>query len=916
MATVKIASPVAATKPGWRMHCLACLLAAYVAIDSRAFADATNHWSLQPLRKPVIPKVSNRSWSKTGIDQFILAALEARGLKPSGPADKSLLLRRLTFDLIGLPPTPAELAQFLADKSPQAYGRVVDRLLNSPRYGERWARHWLDVVHYADTHGNDQDRIRTNAWPYRDYLVRSFNEDKPYARFVQEQLAGDVLFSGDPQAIVATGFIAAGPWDESSQLNIMDDTVDKKIARNLDRDDMVMTTMSTFISTTVHCARCHNHKFDPISQEDYYSLQAVFAGVDRAERPYDADPKTGQLRRALLKRKAAPPTNEELKALAAARQNWERSLASNAVVWTVLDPVSFSSSNGATLTKQSDFSVLSGGKRPETDIYNIIAETEFTNITAFRLEVLTDESLPHKGPGRQDNGNLHLSEFRVETGPRDGSSQTNVALQNSSADFDQSGWDIAKAIDGNLKTAWGIYPAVGKSHLAVFETKQSVGFAGGTRLHFKLEQQHGGGHLIGRARLSVTTAPHPVRATAVPDKIATILVTSPGSRSTEQQTELATYHRNLDLDQQLASLPPPKMVYAAANDFVAEGNFKPARIPRPIHVLKRGDINKPADAMGPGALSCIPALTSRFEIANSQDEGARRAALAAWITDPKNRLTWRSAVNRIWHYHFGRGIVDTPNDFGRMGGQPSHPELLDWLACTFLESGGSLIDLHRLIVRSAVYMQSSKDNAAFAKIDSGNVFLWRMNRTRLDAESLRDAVLAISGKIDLAMGGPPARQFNLKPGIHVTPDADYNDFDVDSRASCRRSIYRFIFRTLPDPFMDSMDCPDASQLTPARNSSVTALQALSMLNNHFIVRYSEHLAERLARSSPFPLKGPTAEVAAANGLAAQIREAFLLAYSRPPTAEEIDMLSGYASRHGMANLCRLIFNSNEFVFVN
>jgi hypothetical protein len=298
----------------------------------------------------------------------------------------------------------------------------------------------------------------------------------------------------------------------------------------------------------------------------------------------------------------------------------------------------------------------------------------------------------------------------------------------------------------------------------------------------------------------------------------------------------------------------------------------------------------------------VPELSARFQIGNPLDEGARRAALAHWMTDPKNPLTWRSIVNRVWHYHFGRGIVDTPNDFGRMGGQPSHPELLDWLACTFLETGGSIKGLHRLIVTSAVYRQSSKNNEKFAKNDSGNVFLWRMNRARLDAESLRDAVLAISGKIDLQMGGPPARQFNLKPGIHVTPDVDYINFNVDTRESCRRGVYRFIFRTMPDPFMDSMDCADASQLTPARNSSVTALQALSMLNNHFMVRYSEHLADRLASAHA--------------DRASQIELAFQLAYNRRPTPEEIEMLGKYGAKYGMANVCRLILNSNEFVFVN
>jgi hypothetical protein len=295
----------------WRAWCLdpwhwvLGLLASAFLVGAAGSAPETNslHWSLQPLRSAEAPKTKNTKWARTSVDSFILAALEARGMAPSPSADKGTLLRRVTFDLTGLPPTPEETRAFLADKSPKAFEKVVDRLLASPHYGERWARHWMDVVHFAETHGNDQDRIRTNAWPYRDYLIRAFNEDKPYARFVQEQLAGDVLFPDDPQATVALGFIAAGPWDESSLRDIREDTIDRQIGRYLDRDDMVTTTMSTFASATVHCARCHDHKFDPVSQEDYYSLQAVFAGVDRADRVFDADPKVHSTRQALLKQR-------------------------------------------------------------------------------------------------------------------------------------------------------------------------------------------------------------------------------------------------------------------------------------------------------------------------------------------------------------------------------------------------------------------------------------------------------------------------------------------------------------------------------------------------------------------------------------------------------------------------------------
>ncbi|MGH7224134.1 MAG: DUF1549 domain-containing protein, partial [Gemmataceae bacterium] len=413
-----------------------------------AETSARRHWAYQPLRDPPIPSIKDRPWIRTPVDAFVLAKMEAKGLSPSPPADRRTLLRRVTFDLLGLPPTPAEMEAFLADRSPDAYEKAVDRLLASPHYGERWARHWMDVVHFAETHGHDQDVPRDNAWPYRDYLIRSFNEDKPYGRFVQEQLAGDVLWPDDPQAIVATGFIAAGPWDESSLRDIREDSIDRKIGQYLDRDDMVTTTMSTFASATVHCARCHNHKFDPISQKDYYRLQAVFAGVDRAERAYDADARVARTRRALLRRKTE--LESEKVALTAETRTevarWEKTLAERHTAWTVLDPATVTSAKGSTPSKQADHSVRFGGPRPEVDTYTIEAHSDLQGITGVRLEVLTDASLPHQGPGRQDNGNLHLTEFHMRAAPRHKPEAGKaIILQNPRADFNQDGWTIGLA---------------------------------------------------------------------------------------------------------------------------------------------------------------------------------------------------------------------------------------------------------------------------------------------------------------------------------------------------------------------------------------------------------------------------------------------------------------------------------------
>ncbi|HLF91955.1 MAG TPA: DUF1553 domain-containing protein, partial [Planctomycetota bacterium] len=593
-------------------------------------------------------------------------------------------------------------------------------------------------------------------------------------------------------------------------------------------------------------------------------------------RPFDDDPAIHRRRQELLRKK----TDLAVRKKSLMDSLPEPEIRVETVVWTVLDPESFVSSNGATLTKLEDGSILSSGERPEADTTTITARAPFRGITGVRLEVLTVEELPRKGPGRQDNGNFHLSEFKVLA---DGKP---LAIQAATADFNQEGWTIAHAIDGKVETAWGIFPEIGKPHQAVFELKAR---ADAETMTFVLEQKHGRHHLIARPRLSVTATP----LSTLPGPIAKIAAVPPAERTDSQKADLAAYLYGVELEKQLASLPAPRMVYAAATDFPPVAKFTPARGPRPIFLLRRGDVTQPIVPVAPGALSCagVP-----FALADPDDEGARRAALAKWLTHPKNVLTWRSIVNRVWHYHFGRGIVDTPNDFGRMGGAPSHPELLDWLASWFLENGGSLKKLHRLILTSDVYRQSSRHHLESAKVDSGNQYLWRMNRLRLDAEQVRDGVLLLSGKLDLTMGGPSVKQFHFEdPNPDRTPNVDYARYDVDHPDNFRRSIYRYLFRTLPDPFMDSLDCADSSQLTPARNTSMTALQAMSMMNNRFIVRQSEHLAARVGD---------------------RVEELYRRALQREPSPGEAKALAEYAARHGMANACRLLLNSNEFMFLD
>jgi hypothetical protein len=765
----------------------------------------------------------------------------------------------------------------------------------------------MDVVHFAETHGNDQDRPREHAWPYRDYLIRAFNDNKSYARFVQEQVAGDALFPEDPWAILGTGFLAAGPWDESSLRDIREDSIDREIGRYLDRDDIVTTVMGTFSSTTAQCARCHDHKFDPVSQKEYFGLQAVFASTDKANRTFDADPHVSQRRRQLNQLRATlskpdPDTDQLLKDPATQRDftDWQRRQHQARGRWQILEPSSLRSTAGSTFVRHNDGSILATGPRPDTDTYSFVTHLGPGPVTAIRLELLTDGSLPGGGPGRQDNGNLHLNEFSVMAANAD-TGRHELSWSLAQADFNQNGWSVANAIDRNPKTAWGIFPQVGRTHQAIFTLAQPIANGLGITLVIGLRQTHGTGHVIGRFRLAVADTVEAATVDPLPQDLAAILEIAPDRRTAAQQRRLALQFLRKRVESEFARLPPPSQVYCGTSDFTPEGSFRPATTPRQVYRLVRGDIHNRAELAQPGALSFLDKLTFSLTPAQAASEAARRAALARWLSAPANGLTWRSMANRVWQFHFGRGLVDTPNDFGRMGSPPTHPELLDWLAAT-LRDGGSIKQLDRLIVTSAVYRQSSAHNARFAEIDADNRYLWRMNRSRLDAESLHDALLSLSDRLDSRMGGPSVKQFIQTPGIHVTPNVDYANFDPDNPANYRRSVYRFLFRTLPDPLMETLDCPDGSQSAPVRGASVTALQALALLNDKFVVRQCEHIAARITANNSTLLQ--------------QSAEAVRLILGRTATARELQSISTYVARNGLANACRILINSSEFVFVD
>lgn len=875
------------------------------AFDDRevepASHDPNDWWSLKPLIAPPIPNVP----SQHPIDAFIDARLAEVGLSRSPQASPRERIRRLAFDLHGLPPSPEDVERFVADPSPQAYLELVDSYLESPRYAERWARHWLDTIHFADSHGYEHDVGRDHAWPYRDWVISALHRDLSWSTFLRHQLAVDVFEPDATDWLPALGFLGAGTFDLSTY------STGPVTFDYLDRDDLVTQTMSAMLSTTANCARCHAHKFDPISQEDYYALQAVFAGILKGDISYDADRNTAAQRRRLIAIRDAEASSPTLRSEFAQQliEAWLTQRGPGAR-WHSMPLQSYVSLGGATLTQSPDGTLLASGTNPDTDTYVLTAKPSLQRITALRLELFPHESLPMRGPGRCQNGNLHLSEIALYAFPPEATGAgpeagRPIAIAQAVADFNQAGWGIERAIDGDTKTAWGIHPAVGEPHQAVFELAEPLVLPPGSALTVVLRQLHGGSHLIGSLRMSATDAD---AAAAIPlaAHIEGTLAIPRSERTAEQQSSLVAAVAKLAAESELAKLPAPSKVFAAGTSVaIPAGNGKDQlgaiAAPKVVHVLQRGDFQKPLQSVAPGALSALMHAPSRFEAIAAGPESARRAALAEWMVHPENPLTWRSAVNRVWHYHFGRGLCDTPSDFGRMGGVPSHPELIDWLAVWFRDAaGGSLKALHRSIVTSQTYQQSCESREDGDRIDAQNRLLWRQHRLRLDADAYRDYVLAVSGRLDLTMGGPAIQQFHQRPGPQATPILDYTAYDWSTPGANRRSIYRYVWRGIPDPMMAVLDFPDLGLLAPVRGFSASPLQSLTLSNHPFVLHHSQAMAERIE--------------AATEDVAERVRRAVRDAWQREPNAEEMERMGQLVRTHGLAALCRVLFNSNEFLF--
>ncbi len=879
--------------------------AVWPAAASRPPNDPLDWWSLKPLTKPALPTGD----AAHPIDRFILAKLQEKHLQPSGVAEARTILRRLNFDLIGLPPTPAELAAFereAADDLPAAIARAADRLLASPRYGERWGRHWLDVVHYGDTHGYDKDKPRPNAWPYRDYVIRSLNDDKPYARFVEEQLAGDTLYPQTADGQIAQGFIAAGPWDFIGHAELPESKLDGKIARALDRDDMVANTTGAFLATTAQCARCHHHKFDPIKQADYYRLQAVFAALDKADKTFDVDAALAQ-RRALL---VAERTrlDDEIKTLNAQTASTDSRRAT--LIGKTIDELK----QGTAAVERLEYgyhSAISKGPavikwvqvdlgvaRELTEVILNGCHDTYNNIGAgfgfparYKVEVSDDAKFTL--------GVTTIADFTGADVPNPGVKPQRFAL-------------------AKLK---GRYLRVTATKLAFRKNDYILALAELQAIDAKGRNVALGANVTSLdsieagprwGRLNLTDGYfYGLKSERDDARIALLEGERTEIRKGAGKTNPANDQKLAELTAArakvaagIAKLPAPQVAYVGTihqGTGTFAGTGANGGKPRPIFVLKRGDVSQPDKEVGPGTLPFAKELTSQFDLPADAPEGARRVALAHWITDRRNPLTWRVIVNRVWHYHFGRGLSETPNDFGRMGSEPTHPELLDWLAVDFRDGGQSLKQLHRLIVTSATYRQSSLGNPTNEKVDTSNAFLWRMNRRKLEAEAVNDAVLSVAGKLDLTMGGPGFQDFVIDKPQH-SPHYEYDQHDVEDPKSHRRSVYRFIVRSQPQPFLTVLDCADPSMSVASRNETVNVLQALAMRNNRLTVAMAKHFADRVAKGATTP--------------PAQIELAFRLALGRPPSTNEAEAMSGYVREHGLTNLCRLIFNLNEFNFVD
>lgn len=806
-------------------------------VDLAKLIDKRDHWSFKPVSTPKIPSPANPSWSRNDIDRFILARLEKEGLTPSKQADRTSWLRRVSFDLIGLPPTPKEVAAFIGDTKSDAYERVVERLLASPRYGERWAQHWLDVVRYADTHGFEVNTERPHAWPYRDYVIQAFNQDTPYDQFIKEQIVGDEM-GKDP----ATGFLITASVLLPGQIG--KDEPSKRLARQDSVDEIVVNIGQTFLGLSIGCARCHDHKFDPISQKEYYSMQAFVAGVEYGNRTLLTD-------EAKEKRSKIKQWKEQTKQI-------DLELAKFAPIARL---------------KKVPRKFLRPGINPQLTV------DRFVPVTTKKIRITI------KNTNKLEPALDELEVFDI--------SGTNVAAAIQNTKVRSSGnitvpnrHELKHINDGQYgnSRSW-LSNQVGKGWIEFeFSEPQTI------------ERVHWGRDRNGRYkdRLAINyqievmddsgkwqlVANSKDRAKYNPSKQpAQLVLSAMNSKDQKIAKELLDSQKKLD----------SQVNQASKNMLVFAGKF---RKPDEIHLLRRGDPEQPLEQVVPA----VPSAIGSVKLTNKTDEQDRRKELANWIASPENRLTSRVMVNRIWLAHFGTGLVDTPNDFGRNGTKPSHPQLLDYLANEFVHSGWSIKHMHRLIVLSSTYRQSTSKNKSGTEKDANVRLLWRYPTRRMEGELIRDSILAINGNLNLKMHGPGYNLFNLRGGL-----VGYKPIETFPENGLRRMIYAHRVRRERDAVFGVFDCPDGGQSLPGRKNSTTPIQALNLFNSKFVIDQAKEFANRIE--------------AEFDDVEHQIRRAYLLALNREPNQKEIEETKPVINKHGLLVLCRALYNSNEFLFI-
>jgi len=835
----------------------------------------SDHWSFQPITHPEPQPVKNNLWVRNAIDAFILSKLEAEAVEPSPEASRPTLIRRLSLDLLGMPPTPAEVEAFVYDERPDAYEQLVERLLASKHFGERWGRHWLDLARYADSDGYEKDRARPWAWRYRNWVIDAINADMPFDQFTTEQLAGDLLPNPTLDQKIATGF-------HRNTLTNTEGGTDKEEDRIKQVTDRVNTTGTVWLGMTVGCAQCHSHKYDPLLQREYYGLFAFYnsdkeenipaplpaelAAYNEAKAKFDAEI-------APLKKAVAEFKKQQLPQNQAA---WEQQLASatGPLGWTLIQPVSFASAGGSTLSPQADKSLLASGVNSVKDVYTVVLNTKQKRVTGLRLEVFADDSLPKAGFGRSDDGTFVLSELTATVAPTGDPTQAKpLTLHNPTASNADTKSPIAAAIDGKDDTGWSIDgDQKTKRHVAHFEIKDAARFDGDVTLTVTLRQLGGNKATLGRIRIAATDVEPAQVAQLIPDEILDVLTIASDRRTPEQQKTIDTYYGGVDpkfvkltaaVKEQAAQEPPYPPTLAQTISLTKE--------PRKNHLLIRGDFLRKGDEISHHTPSFLPELNS------PEGHSPNRLALARWLMSPENPLTARVTVNRIWKHLMGQAIVATEDDFGLRGDLPSHPQLLDWLATEMIAQGWSRKQMIRAIVHSATYRQSSAYRPELVGRDPANAWFASQNRYRLEAEVIRDSFLAASGLLSRTIGGP-----SVKPPLPADVAALGYAGSVKWKESTgqdryRRGLYIFFQRTVPYPMLATFDAPDSNSTCTKRERSNTPLQSLTLLNDPVFFETAQSMGQRMMSTHPADIT-------------ARLQYAFQLCMARRPTAEEFQQI--------------------------